>query len=46
MSITHITISKKIEVLLRLIKNNESLATASSKAGLSLAKSAQIIANK
>lgn len=46
MSITHIKTSKKIEVLLRLLKNNETLASASSKAGLSLAKSTQIIANK
>jgi hypothetical protein len=44
MSITHIQIQKKIEVLLRLLQNNETLEVASSKAGLSLAKSAQIIA--
>lgn len=44
MSITHIQIQKKIEVLLRLLKNNETLEVASSKAGLSLAKSTQIIA--
>jgi hypothetical protein len=44
MSITHITTSKKIEVLLRLLKNNETLEVASSKAGLSLAKSSEIIA--
>ena len=36
MSITHIKTNKKIEVLLRLLKNNESLEDASSKAGLNI----------
>jgi hypothetical protein len=44
MSIMDIQIQKKIEVLLRLLKNNETLEVASSKAGLSLAKSSEIIA--
>lgn len=34
MSITHITTHKKIEVLLRLLENNETLIDACSKAGL------------
>jgi hypothetical protein len=44
MSIMDIQIQKKIEVLLRLLNNNETLEVASSKAGLSLAKSSEIIA--
>ncbi|WP_164970987.1 hypothetical protein [Halarcobacter mediterraneus] len=46
MSITHIKTNKKIEVLLRLLKNNETLMVASSKAGLSMDKSIQVIANR
>lgn len=38
MSITHIKTNKKIEVLLRLLQNNESLEDASSKAGLNIEK--------
>lgn len=38
MSITHIKTNKKIEVLLRLLKENESLQDASSKAGLNIEK--------
>ncbi|MDZ7817471.1 MAG: hypothetical protein U5K55_02165 [Aliarcobacter sp.] len=45
MSITHIKTNKKIEVLLRLLANNESLADASSKSGLNLEKSKLIINN-
>jgi hypothetical protein len=43
MSITHIKINKKIEVLLRLLQNNENLEDASSKAGLDLEKTKLII---
>ncbi len=46
MSITHIKTNKKIEVLLRLLKNNETLIVASFKAGLSMDKSIQVIANR
>lgn len=43
MSITHIQTNKKIEVLLRLLKENESLQDASSKAGLNIEKTKLII---
>lgn len=43
MSITHIKTNKKIEVLLRLLQNNESLEDASSKAGLKLEQTKLII---
>jgi hypothetical protein len=43
MSITHIQTSKKIEVLLRLLKENENLQDASSKAGLNIEKTKLII---
>ena len=46
MSITHIKTNKKIEVLLRLLQNNESLEDASSKAGLNIEKTKLIINNK
>ena len=46
MSITHIKTNKKIEVLLRLLKNNESLEDASSKAGLNIEETKSIINNK
>jgi hypothetical protein len=45
MSITHIKTNKKIEVLLRLLANNENLEDASSKSGLNLEKSKLIINN-
>tara|TARA_B100001063_G_scaffold238795_1_gene261430 strand:- start:4328 stop:4564 length:237 start_codon:yes stop_codon:yes gene_type:complete len=45
MSITHIKTNKKIEVLLRLLKENESLQDASSKAGLNIEKT-KLIMNK
>ena len=38
MSIIHIKTNKKIEVLLRLLEENESLHDASSKAGLNIEK--------
>lgn len=43
MSITHIKTKQKIEVLLRLLKNNESLEDASSKAGLNIEKTRLIV---
>ncbi len=43
MSITHIKTNKKIEVLLRLLKENESLQDASSKAGLNIEKTKLIV---
>lgn len=43
MSITHIKTNKKIEVLLRLLKENESLQDASSKAGLNIEKTKLIM---
>jgi|GEM_PF-560912 len=43
MSITHIQTNKKIEVLLRLLKENESLQDASSKAGLDIEKTKLIM---
>ncbi len=46
MSITHIKTNEKIEVLLRLLENNESLQDASSKAGLNIEKTKSIINNK
>ncbi len=46
MSITHIKTNKKIEVLLRLLKNNESLEDASSKAGLDIEKTRLILSDK
>ena len=46
MSITHIKTNKKIEVLLRLLENKESLEDASSKAGLNIEKTRLIINNK
>lgn len=46
MSITHIKTNKKIEVLLRLLENNENLADASSKAGLNIEKTKMIIKNQ
>jgi hypothetical protein len=46
MSITHIKTNKKIEVLLRLLKNNESLEDASSKAGLNIEKTRLILSDK
>ena len=46
MSITHIKTNKKIEVLLRLLQNNESLEDASSKAGLNIEKTRLLINNK
>ncbi|MDD2894602.1 MAG: hypothetical protein PHG81_01165 [Aliarcobacter sp.] len=45
MSITHIKTNKKIEVLLRLLKNNESLEDASSKAGLDIEKTRLILSD-
>jgi hypothetical protein len=45
MSITHIKTNKKIEVLLRLLKENESLQDASSKAGLNIEKTKLIMNN-
>ena len=46
MSITHIKTKQKIEVLLRLLQNNESLEDASSKAGLNIEETKSIINNK
>ena len=46
MSITHIKTNKKIEVLLRLLANNENLEDASSKAGLNIEHTKLIINNK
>ncbi len=43
MSITHIKTNKKIEVLLRLLENNESLEDASSKAVLNIEQTKLII---
>lgn len=45
MSITHIKTNKKIEVLLRLLENNESLEDASSKAGLNIEQTKLILSN-
>lgn len=45
MSITHIKTNKKIEVLLRLLGNNESLEDASSKAGLNIEQTKLILSN-
>ena len=46
MSITHIKTNKKIEVLLRLLANNENLVDASSKSGLNIEKTKVILNNK
>ena len=46
MSITHIKTNKKIEVLLRLLQNNESIEDASSKAGLNIEETKLIINKK
>lgn len=46
MSITHIKTNKKIEVLLRLLANNENLVDASSKSGLNIEKTRVILSNK
>ncbi|MBP7769500.1 MAG: hypothetical protein KA055_00095 [Aliarcobacter sp.] len=46
MSITHIKTNKKIEVLLRLLAENENMVDASSKSGLNIEKSKLIIGNK
>jgi hypothetical protein len=46
MSITHIKTNEKIEVLLRLLENNENLADASSKAGLNINKTKNIVSQK
>ncbi len=46
MSITHIKTNKKIEVLLRLLQNNESLEDASSKAGLNIEKTKLIVKSR
>lgn len=43
MSITHIHTNKKIKVLLRLLKENENLEDASSKAGLNIEKTKLIL---
>ncbi|WP_162984594.1 hypothetical protein [Poseidonibacter antarcticus] len=43
MSITHIHTNKKIEVLLRLLSENENLQDASSKAGLNIEKTKLIM---
>lgn len=45
MSITHIKTNKKIEVLRRLLSENENMVDASSKSGLNIEKSKLIIAN-
>lgn len=46
MSITHIKTNTKIEVLLRLLENNENIVDASSKSGLNIEESKLIISNK
>jgi hypothetical protein len=46
MSITHIKTNKKIEVLLRLLANNENIVDASSKSGLNIEKTKIIIGNR
>ena len=46
MSITHIKTNKKIEVLLRLLQNNESLEDASSKAGLNIENLSRVARQK
>lgn len=46
MSITHIKTNTKVEVLLRLLGNNENIVDASSKSGLNIKQSKLIMSKK